>query len=1155
LFAEGMSSSELEIKPLGGMLFGRGATPLLDQLRWGEQAVARLLDALLWTPGEGGAARERVHYGALDVEDLGRVYESLLELEPGISGEAMCRLRRAKLEVVVPVAQGEPYRGNQGAAEAPEAPDDDEAEGSDEAAENTGRGGRAPAGSKTKVEFIEEIPADRFFLRVGLGRKASGSYYTPHPFVRFLVQETLGVLLAECSPRENPQPGLILRLKVLDSAMGSGHFLVEACRFLGEGLYEACRLCDELAVQAEEQAEKVEGAERELLLSRAADLRRRVEDLPDPNNELLAYLPSRAAEGEESGLSQKKAEAMCRRLVAVHCLYGVDKNPLAVELAKLSLWLESYAEGLPLTFLDHRLICGDSLTGPFFEHLLTYPKSGGRLDDLFAQGLTQRLQDTLAAALVHVRDLEASVGKDLADLHQKESAKAKLDAALAPLKTLATAWSGAKMVGDESADSDYSLLAKSLVSTTGKELSSEISNAASRLLTTGEGSLCYQLEFPEVFFGKGSREAGFDAVIGNPPWDTVRPLTKEFFASFDLRILDAPTKRERDLVQARLERNQEVVNFYQLYQLQVKYAKNVLDGTYRHQRAVVEGKTTGGDADLAKYFSERSLALANKNGSIGLVLPAAIHNASGATGIRQLFLNTTRWEILYSFSNALSLFEVETKVKFDIIVLRLGTSTSQVKCQFNQKSISALYSSHENLVYTVDFVRETGGGYLAFLEPSSRESAQVAQRIYAAKNAVFQEWCMHRDIRIGSECHATSDSWRFMASPSDGRDYRDQEALDSLLQDNSLIVANEDSLHQYDDHWKSSPRYHVSLQKLQDKPAWIKASRYFRLMYRRIANIIDLRSMKAAIVPPGWVSASPYVLQAPQACSYAQQLITLALLNSYPFDWCLRLRLTATLSRYIVNSLPVPSLEPDQSLFVAHSALRLTCNHSAYRKLWEDQLETSWKESSDIYQWPVAKSLELRWKIKACIDAIIASSYRLDRYQYKHILTCFSHRGNPQAPSLCIEAFDELLDLGAKDFIRKYDPYWDVPLKDALPQPAVDFRLDGQVVEPESHLGPLFNGLNSNGEELIRLSEKPGKNISISSSSLDVSTSPMPSNGAFATIADLLRTQGVITSRDAQQATGLDAAGVRPHLQQLVQQGLAVTEGQRRGMLYRRVDG
>ena len=105
---------------------------------------------------------------------------------------------------------------------------------------------RRGKGKKSKVQFIEEIPAGRFYLRVGLGRKASGSYYTPHPFVRFLVQETLGPQLAERSPKGDPHPGEILKLKVLDPAMGSGHFLVEACRYLGEALYEACRLCDEL---------------------------------------------------------------------------------------------------------------------------------------------------------------------------------------------------------------------------------------------------------------------------------------------------------------------------------------------------------------------------------------------------------------------------------------------------------------------------------------------------------------------------------------------------------------------------------------------------------------------------------------------------------------------------------------------------------------------------------------------------------------------------------------------------------------------------------------------------------------------------------------------------------------------------------------------
>src|SRR5271166_721242 len=124
--------------------------------------------------------------------------------------------------------------------------------------------GRDPRGDKSGwAEWIESIPPSRFYLRVGLGRKASGSYYTPHSFVRFLVQETLGPQVAERSPQDDPQPLKILELKVLDPAMGSGHFLVEACRFLGDKLYEACRLCDEKALAAERRAEKASKAERD----------------------------------------------------------------------------------------------------------------------------------------------------------------------------------------------------------------------------------------------------------------------------------------------------------------------------------------------------------------------------------------------------------------------------------------------------------------------------------------------------------------------------------------------------------------------------------------------------------------------------------------------------------------------------------------------------------------------------------------------------------------------------------------------------------------------------------------------------------------------------------------------------------------------------
>ena len=181
----------------------------------------------------------------------------------------MSRLRRAKLEVVLPAEHSARYRGN-------------------------------GAKTGTRVAWVEDIPAGRFFLRVGLGRKTTGSYYTPHAFVRFLVRETLAPQIAERSPDFDPNPAAILALKVIDPATGSGHFLVEACRYLAEALYGACRMCDEGAAAAETAAIGASSDDRVRLLARAAELRRRLAELPDPNGLLLAYLPSRSSEGGTS---------------------------------------------------------------------------------------------------------------------------------------------------------------------------------------------------------------------------------------------------------------------------------------------------------------------------------------------------------------------------------------------------------------------------------------------------------------------------------------------------------------------------------------------------------------------------------------------------------------------------------------------------------------------------------------------------------------------------------------------------------------------------------------------------------------------------------------------------------------------------------------
>ena len=176
---------------------------------------------------------------------------------------------------------------------------------------------------------------------------------------------------------------------------------------------------------------------------------------------VTGYLPSKSL---MPGSSTARAQALCRRLVAVHCLYGVDKNPLAVELAKLALWLESHAEGMPLTFLDHRLVVGDSLTGPFWDKLMFRPgKPDTPVEDLFSQGIYGKLQKALTEALGLVRRLESSVGSDLADVLDKEAVKARLDQALLPFRVAVAAWAGGVMLGPEKCDDlAYSQLLKAI---------------------------------------------------------------------------------------------------------------------------------------------------------------------------------------------------------------------------------------------------------------------------------------------------------------------------------------------------------------------------------------------------------------------------------------------------------------------------------------------------------------------------------------------------------------------------------------------------------------------------------------------------------------------------------------------------------------------
>lgn len=1049
MFTEGLESTELNVKPLGGALFGREATPLLSRLQWGERGVAHLLDSLLLTPvGKGASSRERVHYGSLDVEDLGRVYEALLELEPGIATETVCRLRRSKLEVVVPAAQGEKYKPvHESASGDAENVDDEESDEDEADAETDG-------GKKTKILWIEEIPSGRFYLRVGLGRKASGSYYTPHSFVRFLVQETLGPQVAERSPKNNPMPAEILKIKVLDPAMGSGHFLVEACRFLGDKLYEACRLCDELATDAENAGKKAE----------AESYLQRVLDLPDPDNELLRYLPSHAPEGIESGYSQKRAEALCKRLVAVHCIYGVDKNPLAVELAKLSIWLEVHAEGMPLTFIDHRLVLGDSLPSPFISHLSMRPCAATPIEDLFATGLTDKLGETLRNALGEVHRLESSVGVSISETESKITAKREMDERLAPLRVTAAAWAGAVMLATDDADDAYVEVLKSAIERETNNsvllLSSDAVNIIRKGLNLSDAdvplvnlldpqdrnfavpALSYEFEFPEVFYPTGdlASRRGFDAIVGNPPWDRQEVSEIEFWATYDLRPLEAPSKRERDIVVRELMNNSQRASLWSKYVESTNQEARYTRALYQYQSLEVDGAHTVGRPDIFKLFAERFAKLIDANGKIGVLVPSAFHANEGTAGIRKLYLESLSLSTCYSYENKQKLFEIHPSFKFALIVAQKRDSPTvyNFSAAFYQHSDTWLFGSRDNaLEYTTDFVRTTGGKYLTFVECRSQVEADTTYSIFKRSKRSLNEFLSNQNVQItiGLEMHRTQNTVF-----SIGTDLNTPAALQMGEQSSwsRIPIAEGKIFHQYTDCWAPLIRDYAEKTKILQKAHWKKSLPFFRLGIRCIASSTNERTIISTVLPPMLVvNHSVLIETSPAEREVWTPLALLTVLNSFTFDWLARSRVAATVSRFMIAPIPIPELIGIEQ-FLTHAALRLVCNHAGYSELWEQQLGDIWRETGSAFEWPAVGDASERNTVRSAVDAVIAHQYGLSRSQYEYLLSTFNHSANPEMPKKCLSNYDEYLIIKKVAYLTKHDRYSDIPLKREQSIPAVD---------------------------------------------------------------------------------------------------------------------
>ena len=675
----GIEHEALKLPALGGSLFDPDRFPFLEGrtkgTTWKEhpaaplpidnRTVLLLLDAVQLIEGR------TLSYRGLDIEQIGYVYEGLLERTVVRAHEVTLDLdatKRAKnpwvtldeLESAAMAGEStvqallEDRSGSSSSRVK-----NDLAKSVDEAAAD--RLLTACQGSQTLRDRIRPYlhflrmdrwgyplvyPDGTFMVTAGTNRRETGTHYTPKSLTEAIVKETLEPLVyfgpADGVPREDwsLRPSTeILDLKICDPAMGSGAFLVQVCRWLSERLVEAW---DEV-----ERAGQAITSEGEVV-----DEIGELEPLRDDSEDRLL---------------------VARRLIAERCLYGIDMNPLAVELAKLSIWLITLAKGRPFGFLDHNLRCGDSLLGIHDLDQLLYldmAPGKGSSKKLFAA----KIDAAVERALKLRAELRSRPTRDIRDVEFSASLDERARQELVMPQLIADAFVGDVLAGDAESDTiPLSIEAGKAIDDPGTSAGLLVRRARNGLHTdvpdgqSPRRPFHWPLEFPEVL---RRDNPGFDAVVGNPPFITGKRISTH------------------------------LTDVYQGY----------LKGTFENSK---------GAADLCVYFLRRSFQLIRDRAQVGMIATKSI--AEGDSRLVGTEYLQGRGATIYWAIHEIA-WPGKASVTVSMLALRKGIWTSKARLNGHEESqissrlttdnIPTAYKLSRNRGLCSDGIKIQGDGFI-----------------------------------------------------------------------------------------------------------------------------------------------------------------------------------------------------------------------------------------------------------------------------------------------------------------------------------------------------------------------------------------------------------------------------------------------------------
>jgi hypothetical protein len=571
-----------------------------------------------------------------------------------------------------------------------------------------------------------------------------------------------------------------------------------------------------------------------------------------------------------------RARAGFRRVVAQRCLFGVDLNPMAVQLARLSLWLATLASDKPLTFLDHHLRTGNSLLGASLADVVNRPgASPGRRPDRPLPLFDDRALDDAIAANVGARlAIAYEPGDTIEQIRAKERSLIALDGdrdgALARWKRVADLWCARWFADGADAETEarmrsthraavFGALADAALGRApglpGRLAASVWSDAAA--IAARERFFHWTLEFPEVFFaadGAPPGGAGFDAILGNPPWEMLRGDRGD--DGVRRRAADAATRL-------------------------TAFARG--SGVYPLQ--------SGGHANLFQLFVERALALVRRGGRVGLVLPSGFATDHGCAPLRRHVLDRTRVDTLVTIENRDGLFPIHRSLRFVLLCAESGGRTARLHLRGGIRSAAALERLPEAgadggaVIVERALVERFTGGQLAI--PDFRDPIDVAivAKVVSSVPALGDAggW----QVRFGRELNATDDRHHFTTSGG------------------GLPVVEGKHLQPFGVNAGAAARRiprAVARRLLEGAETFERP----RLAYRDVASATNRQTLIAAIVPAGVVTTHTLFCLKDALDDDAQRYLC-GVFNSFVANYLVRLRVTTHVTTAIVERLAVPA--------------------------------------------------------------------------------------------------------------------------------------------------------------------------------------------------------------------------------------------------------